>query len=95
VVIDDLDLEGIRAFPLEAHPPLIVDANTVLTSPIASQLLQAITGRDSEVIQAFRCIKKQKLSQHRALEICRKAPRNLPREEPRRIPVGEAADHPA
>jgi hypothetical protein len=42
VVVRDLDLIGVGVPPGEADTPLLVDADAVLTLPVAVQLLQPI-----------------------------------------------------
>jgi hypothetical protein len=47
VVVNDLDLMGVTIFPIEAEPPLVIDADTVLTAPPTFELLQPIARRDA------------------------------------------------
>jgi hypothetical protein len=56
MIIDDLDIDWAgRAFrPLETNPPLVIDADAILTLPIAPQPFQAITGQCGEVFQTRR-----------------------------------------
>jgi hypothetical protein len=51
VVIRDFNGVSMTFPPLEANAVLIVDANAVLTFPIASQLLQAIARRHPQVFE--------------------------------------------
>jgi hypothetical protein len=53
VVVDDLDIMRVGAFPAKADPPLIVHANTALPSAIPFELLQPVAGRNAQVIEAF------------------------------------------
>jgi hypothetical protein len=58
VVVDDLDIGRTINRPHKAHPPLLVDANTVLTQAISSQRLQWLPGGDrknSSVQAAANC----------------------------------------
>ena len=51
MVINDLDVKRIAIAPNETDPILIVDADTVLTLPIAFQSFKAIPGKDCEITQ--------------------------------------------
>jgi hypothetical protein len=51
MVIDDLDFPSLTVIPAETHPPLLVDADAVLASPVAAQSLQAISRRHGEIIK--------------------------------------------
>lgn len=51
MVICNLDIMGISGLPFEADSPLIIDADTVLTGPIPSQLFQMIARWDEQVLQ--------------------------------------------
>jgi hypothetical protein len=93
VIVCNLDIVSIRAFPPEAHAPLIVRPDAVLASPIAFELLEAVATWDTQIVQPIRRIKYQKLAQHPAVQIRRETPGSLSREDPGGIPVGEAADH--
>jgi hypothetical protein len=59
VIVDDLDVEGIRAAPNEANSPLIIDPNAVLPLSLALQGLETIPGRDSEVSHGHRSVQEQ------------------------------------
>ena len=37
MVINDLNFKGIASSPHETNPPLLIDADTVLTLPVATQ----------------------------------------------------------
>jgi len=54
MIIYNFDVERIPASPNEAQPPLIVDANAVLSGPIAGQCLQVIGWRLPEILE-FDC----------------------------------------
>ena len=49
VVIGDLDLHGSLIRPDDTYPPLVVDANAVLASPVTSQQFQSMGWRHLEV----------------------------------------------
>jgi hypothetical protein len=54
VVVYNLDVERIAIPPNEARPPLIVDADAVLSRPIAGQRLQVIGWRLPKILE-FGC----------------------------------------
>src|SRR6266700_4012213 len=56
VIIDDLDIDraGRAVRPLEADPPLVIDADAILTLPITLQRFQPVTWQRGEVFQV-RC----------------------------------------
>jgi len=51
VVVDDLDVFGIRSTPAKADSELIVDSDAVLAGAIAFQRLQMIAGRHTQKLQ--------------------------------------------
>ena len=57
VVIHYLDVGWTCLSPYEADSPLIVDANAVLSLPVAFQSFQVISGRSLHEIQRLRSIK--------------------------------------
>jgi hypothetical protein len=54
VIVGDLDVDRpVRALgPLEADPPLVVDADAVLAFAVTAQGLQRVAGQGREVLQA-------------------------------------------
>src|SRR3546814_9421923 len=54
VVVDDLDIGGLRALPAKTHAELVVDANAVLTIAVAAQCFKAVARRDKQVVEASR-----------------------------------------
>lgn len=48
VVVDDFDLLGVGASPAEADAPSVIDADGVLTAPVAAERLEAIARRHRE-----------------------------------------------
>jgi hypothetical protein len=51
VVIDDFNLIRSILLPYKANAKLIVDADTMLTSPVSSQRFQHISRRLAEIVQ--------------------------------------------
>jgi len=66
VVVDDFDILCVTFLPAEAYPPLIVDANAVLSRPIPRQLLEAIPGWHPEVFKRFRGVEQHQLAERDA-----------------------------
>lgn len=57
VVINDLYVMRIAAVPSKTNPPLVVDANAVLSFPFSVERLQTIAGRYPEIRKLYRGIK--------------------------------------
>lgn len=49
MVVHDFNFKRIGMHPAEADPPLVVDPNTVLTSPIAGERLQSVPWHHSQI----------------------------------------------
>jgi len=69
VIINDLNLQSVTAFPDEADSPLIIDSNTVLSEPVALQLLKSVRWRNPQRIQAASSFEYFKLSGRQALNL--------------------------
>jgi hypothetical protein len=93
VVVDDLDVERIRAAPDEADSPLIVDSNAVLSSSSALQFLKSVRWRNTQRIQAASRGENFKLSRSQALNISRQPSRKPTTENSLGFPTLEGFDH--
>jgi hypothetical protein len=93
MVVNNLDLIGIRILPAEADAPLIVHTNTVLASAISFELLEAIARRHPKVLERFRGVDGDELAEHAPQEVGGKAADALALEKGFGVPVGEALDH--
>ena len=51
MIVDYLDLPGVAITPDETDPPLLVDANAMLTKSVAAKGLQTVAGRDPRIIE--------------------------------------------
>lgn len=49
MIVDDFNIVGITVTPNETNPPLVIDANGMLTFAIAVQRFQPVTGRGAKV----------------------------------------------
>ena len=93
MVVDDLDVFGVVAGPSEADAPLVIDANTVLSRALTTQLLQPIARRDSTFVKADGGINEDELSEHDSPQIWREPADGLTRPAAFRVAVGEASEH--
>jgi hypothetical protein len=59
MIIDDFDLVRIPFVPDETDAPLVVDADTVLSSPFSLQRFQSVTRRHPQILKAFRAVKNK------------------------------------
>ena len=71
MVIRYLHLIGVPIAPDEADAPLVVNANTVLSSPIARKSLQSIPRRHPQVVDAHGVVQSHQLSLRATLDILR------------------------
>ena len=94
MIINDLDLEGVAIFPSKTDAPLVINANAVLAGAIALEFLQPVARRDAKVLELLRSVNQAELPQHEAEELGGKAADALTLEQPLRVAVGEAGDHP-
>jgi hypothetical protein len=61
VIVYDLDIVSVSIPPTEADTPLVVDPNAVLSFPVSSQFLKAISWRDKKIIQLLRRVQQEQL----------------------------------
>jgi len=73
--------------------PLIIDADAVLTSPLALQPFQVVPSWDTQVVQPVSRIEHTESPQGCSLQIGRPSSDGLSLEQPRRLAVAEGADH--
>lgn len=52
VVVDDFRLEYFAVLPHKAHPPLLIDADAMLTLAVALQCLELIPRRHSQIAES-------------------------------------------
>ena len=79
MVVDNLNVHGIAINPLETDSPLIIDANAILSRPVAPKLLQMIGRRHAKVVQPDGIIDHPQLAQRSLLDVGRQFPRALTR----------------
>jgi len=56
VIVYDLDFVRSVVFPGETNSPLVIDSDTVLSSPVSTKLLQPIARRDFEIFEPLGCM---------------------------------------
>ena len=74
VVIHNFDLVGIPLPPEKADSPAIVDADAMLSFPVARKRLQAIPGRRPQVVELPGIVQDHQLCLRSALYLGRKLP---------------------
>src|SRR5215472_17433394 len=77
VIVHDLNVFGARVGPPEAHPPLIVDPNRILSSSLTLELFQAVARRSAQVPKQDCLVEQVKLSPRRAHKVRRASPARL------------------
>ena len=93
VVIDDFDFMGSVRFPAEADAPLVIDADGVLTFPVALQRFKAISGRDGEVVECGDGVNLGEFPQGDALDVRWERPAFPFVEQEGGLPASEGANH--
>jgi hypothetical protein len=93
VVINDFYIVRVAIAPGEADAPPIVDANTVLTRPVARQPLQAVSRRDSQILDCLCGMDKDQLPVGSPLQVRGQAPGAFSAEDTFGFGVGETAYH--
>ena len=93
MIIHDLDLVGVPITPDETNPPLVIDANAVLSGPVSRQRFQPVAGWHTQILQRPRTVQVFELAPRRVLNVGWQPPRMLTPKNPRRLRIGEANDH--
>jgi hypothetical protein len=93
MVIDYFNIVGVVVLKPETQTLLVIDPNTPLSSPIASQFLQAVTRWVAQVIRAYRSIQQYELTQRQSLEVNRPLPDLPTRKDSGGVFAVERLDH--
>ena len=93
MVIQDLDVPCLTFTPPETNPPLIINADAMLTASIAVQGFEAIAWRDLKVIDLLCRVDGEKFGSRTALYLVGNAPDRVASKERDCTFVGEALDH--
>jgi hypothetical protein len=62
MIIDNFHVACFARLPSKANTPLVVNANAILTSPIAMQLFKPVTRRRTQIEQVVSVIQIQQFS---------------------------------
>ena len=94
MIINDLDVGSVTILPGETDPPLVIDTDAVLTAPAALELLQPVTGWDTQVFERFCRVQGDQLSQHDVKQVGWKPPHWLTVKQTLSVTIAEVLDHP-
>jgi hypothetical protein len=72
MVVDDLNAGGALFGPSETDTPLIVDANGILPGPVAFQVLEVVSRRETKILDDDSGIERRKHGSGSLHEISRK-----------------------
>lgn len=93
VVVNEFDIFCTSLFPNKADPPLRINADTMLTSTVADQPLQSISGWDSEVLDILRRMNQLKFPHGCPLDFAINTLDVILLPDPLGILVAEVSDH--
>jgi hypothetical protein len=93
VVIHDLDVPYLTFAPPETNPPLIINADAMLTASVTVQGFETVAWRDLKVIDLLCRVDGKKFGSCTALYLVGNAPNRVASVERDRTFVGEALDH--
>lgn len=94
MVVDHLDVVRVAVPPAEANAPPLVDADTVLPTPVTLERFQPVPWRDSQIVKALGGVQLDEFAQHHPVESDREAAPWPAGEQALGLAVGEAPDHP-
>jgi hypothetical protein len=92
VVVHDLDFPCFTLAPPETNPPLIVDADAMLTASITVQGFEAVAWRNPKVVKLLCRVDGKKFGSRTALDLVGNVPNRVAGKESDRTLVGEALD---
>jgi len=92
VVIHDFKLIGVPLAPRKTNPPLVIDADAVLTLPIAFEAFQAVSWQRRERPEIRRCVEHVQFPKALALDGLEPA-NGFSTEEALGISASEGPDH--
>lgn len=79
MVVHDLDIVSVLSPPSETQPPLIVDADTVLSFSGSLERLEPVGGRNGQIDQILGIVEHPELSPGDLLDGQRDPPGNVPK----------------
>lgn len=77
MIIYYLNSISVMLLPLETYAPLIVDADTPLTCPVAGEFFQPVGGWNSQISNGAGIVDHTQLSQSDLLNVMRQLPGRL------------------
>jgi hypothetical protein len=93
MIIDHFDVDSVAVFPAKAYSPLFVNPYAVLTLPVSGQLLQLVSRRYHQIIEAFGGVQNQELPQSLSANVLRKPGCLLPQKYLLRVFTAKALYH--
>src|SRR3974390_2567104 len=93
VVIHDFNFPCSSVVPPEAEPPLIVNADTILTASVAVQSFETIAWRNPKIINFLCRVDGKKFGSRTALDLIRNVSSRVASKKCGRTFVGEAPYH--
>jgi len=71
MIIYDFDIVGVIVSPVETDPPLVIDSNGILPTPVPFELFQPIGRRHPQIFQARCAIEHPQLPKSDSLQVIR------------------------
>jgi hypothetical protein len=71
MIIYNIHVEGMSAFPQETYPPLVIDPDAVLPLSIPFEPLQPICRRNTQILESHGPMQHPKLSEGNILDVSR------------------------
>lgn len=62
MIVHDFNIKNISILPAKTNPPLVIDADAVLSFTVTFQGFQPVAGRDLEVLQPLCLMQEQELA---------------------------------
>jgi len=93
VIIDNFDPVSVLFVPAKADAPLVIDTDTMLSTPAALQCFQMVAGRQAHDLQPIGGVELEEFSAARALNVWWQSARRCTAEDFLRLGIGETFDH--
>src|SRR5438094_536148 len=93
MIIDNLDIVRVAAAPFKTDTPLAIDPDAVLAFPAAFERLEAVAGRNDQIIQADSSVQNTQLRQSALLNVGRQLPGKFAIPNFIRFAVAKACNH--
>ena len=93
MIIHNLHVVGVVVDPLETYPPLIIDADAVLSLAIAAQLFEPVGRRRQEIVEFHRGVQVAQPAKGSSLDVLRQPARECTLKDLFGLFVSERLDH--